>query len=120
MQIPTRYDSREELIMDMNILGKILQVPSKTIEELTKSLKAEYRLKHPLPSLEQKRYEISEIVSDNYAITGEEELVLGENEILVDLSADDDTLEIDVSSISVTEESKVFFKYEHQVTLSIM
>lgn len=120
MQIPTRYDSREELIMDMNILGKILQVPSKTIEELTKSLKAEYRLKHPLPSLEQKRYEISEIVSDNYAITGEEELVLGENEILVDLSADDDTLEIDVSSISVTEESKVFFKYEHQVTPSIM
>lgn len=120
MQIPTRYDSREELIMDMNILGKILQVPSKTIEELTKSLKAEYRLKHPLPSLEQKRYEISEIVSDNYAITGEEELVLGENEILVDLSADDDTLEIDISSISVTEESKVFFKYEHQVTPSIM
>ena len=121
MKIPTYYDTQEELILDLNILGKILQVPSQTIEELTESLNNEYKMKRPMPTLEQKRYEISSGVSDDYEITGEEELVLAEGEELVDLSAvQDDIPDIDESLIEVDTEKRVYFHYENQVTPSML
>lgn len=121
MKIPTRYDTQEELILDLNILGKILQVPSQTIEELTTSLKSEYKMKRPMPTLEQKRYEISSGVSSDYEITNEDELVLGENESLIDLTvAQDDIPDIDESIIEVDTEKRVYFHYENQVTPSML
>lgn len=121
MKIPTRYDTQEELILDLNILGKILQVPSQTIEELTTSLKSEYKMKRPMPTLEQKRYEISSRVSSDYEITNEDELVLGENESLIDLTvAQDDIPDIDESIIEVDTEKRVYFHYENQVTPSML
>lgn len=121
MKIPTKYDTYEELILDLNILGKILQVPSQTIEELTVSLKNEYRMKRPMPTLEQKKYEISSEVATDYEITHEEELVLGEDEVLVDLTLhQDDIPDIDESIINVSEETRVYFHYENQVTPSML
>lgn len=121
MKIPTRYDTQEELILDLNILGKILQVPSQTIEELTTSLKSEYKMKRPMPTLEQKRYEISSGVASDYEITNEDELVLGENESLIDLTvAQDDIPDIDESIIEVDTEKRVYFHYENQVTPSML
>lgn len=121
MKIPTRYDTQEELILDLNILGKILQVPSQTIEELTTSLKSEYKMKRPMPTLEQKRYEISSGVSSDYEITNEDELVLRENESLIDLTvAQDDITDIDESIIEVDTEKRVYFHYENQVTPSML
>lgn len=121
MKIPTRYDTQEELILDLNILGKILQVPSQTIEELTTSLKSEYKMKRPMPTLEQKRYEISSGVASDYEITNEDELVLGENESLIDLTvSQDDIPDIDESIIEVDTEKRVYFHYENQVTPSML
>lgn len=121
MKIPTRYDTQEELILDLNILGKILQVPSQTIEELTTSLKSEYKMKRPMPTLEQKRYEISSGVASDYEITNEDELVLRENESLIDLTvAQDDIPDIDESIIEVDTEKRVYFHYENQVTPSML
>lgn len=120
MRIPTTYDTVEELYLDMNILGKILQVPSQTIAELTNTLESEYNLRHPIPSLEQKRYKISEGVSDDYDITAECELHLADNEKLVDLTAE--SIEVpDVNiDVDVPQERQVYFKYENKVTPSML
>lgn len=120
MRIPTTYDTVEELYLDMNILGKILQVPSQTIAELTTTLESEYNLRHPIPSLEQKRYKISEGVSDDYDITAECELHLADNEKLVDLTAESiEVLDVNID-VDVPQERQVYFKYENKVTPSML
>lgn len=116
MKIPTKYSSIEELHLDMAILGKILQVPSQTIEEMRETLYKEYERLHPKVTLEDKRYELSRQVSDDYDISYESDLELGVSEHLVDLSENRvNTFTYDDEDVVVSEETKVLFRYENQV-----
>lgn len=104
----------------MNILGKILQVPSQSLDELAETLKEEMKIKNPLPTLEKRRYKISEGVSEDYLITNEEELVLGENEKCVNITLENQEIQEIEPVIDVKPEYKAYFKYENKATPSML
>lgn len=104
----------------MNILGKILQVPSQSLDELAETLKEEMKIKNPLPTLEKRRYKISEGVSEDYLITNEEELVLGENEKCVNITLENQEIQETEPVIDVKPEYKAYFKYENKATPSML
>lgn len=115
MKIPTLYNSLQELYLDTAIYGKIVSSRARNKEELKGVLFEEFKLSHPLPTLELKRYELSDMVSDDFAI-GDEELELQENEGLIDLTQDGVTLEIPESLEEVPNDVKVLYNYENRVT----
>lgn len=120
MRLPTLYSTLDELNLDMHILGKVLQVPSQSLEDLTFTLKEEMKIKNPLPTLEKRRYKISDEVSDDYEITYEEELELAENEEKVNLSLENIEINESEPIVSVTPEYKAYFKYENHATSSML
>lgn len=120
MRLPTLYSSLDELNLDMQILGRVLQVPGQTLEELTKTFKEEMKIKNPLPTLEKRRYKISDMVSDDYEITYEEELQLAENEEQINLSVENIEINESEPIVSVSPEYKAYFVYENHATSSTL
>lgn len=120
MRLPTLYSSLDELNLDMQILGRVLQVPGQTLEELTKTFKEEMKIKNPLPTLEKRRYKISDMVSDDYEITYEEELQLAENEEQINLSVENIEINESEPIVSVSPEYKEYFVYENHATSSTL
>lgn len=104
----------------MQILGRVLQVPGQTLEELTKTFKEEMKIKNPLPTLEKRRYKISDMVSDDYEITYEEELQLAENEEQINLSVENIEINESEPIVSVSPEYKAYFVYENHATSSTL
>lgn len=84
-QIPTLYTNYQELLLDLDIVGKVLSESAINEDELKQLLFEEYKVTHPLPTLEDKRYELSDLVSSDYHINYANEVELAENEQLVDL-----------------------------------
>lgn len=84
-QIPTLYTNYQELLLDLDIVGKVLSESAVNKDELKQLLFEEYKVTHPLPTLEDKRYELSDLVSSDYHINYANEVELAENEQLVDL-----------------------------------
>lgn len=112
-QIPTLYTNYQELLLDLDIYGKILTESSVNKDELKGLLFEEYKVTHPLPTLEDKRYELSDLVSSDYHISYANDLELAENEELVDLGAlnkDDEDFDVD-GNIIVPDSVKESYKY---------
>lgn len=84
-QIPTLYTNYQELLLDLDIVGKVLSESAINEDELKQLLFEEYKVTHPLPTLEDKRYELSDLVSSDYHINYANEVELAGNEQLVDL-----------------------------------
>ena len=112
-QIPTLYTNYQELLLDLDIYGKILTESSVNKDELKDLLFEEYKITHPLPTLEDKRYELSDLVSSDYHISYASDLELAENEELVDLGAlNKDEEDFDVGgNIIVPDSIKESYKY---------
>ena len=87
LKIPTLYMNYQELLLDLDIFGKILSDSIVDKDELKKLLFDEYKITHPLPTLEDKRYELSDLVSSDYHISYANEVELAENEQLVDFNS---------------------------------
>ena len=115
MQIPTLYSSIQELYLDIAIYGKIVSSRARNKDELKEVLFEEFKLSHPLPTLELKRYELSDKVSNDYSI-GDEKLELCENEGLIDLTKDDIVFDIPDSFEEISEDIRVLYNYENRVT----
>lgn len=115
MKIPTLYNSIQEFYLDTAIYGKIVSSRARSKEELKGVLFEEFKLSHPLPTLELQRYELSEKVSDDFEV-GDEELELQENEELIDLTQDNIVLDIPDSFDDVPNDVKVLYNYENRVT----
>lgn len=112
-QIPTLYTNYQELLLDLDIYGKILTESSVNKDELKGLLFEEYKVTHPLPTLEDKRYELSDLVSSDYHISYANDLELAENEELVDLGAlnkDEEDFDVD-GNIIVPDSIKESYKY---------
>lgn len=111
-QIPTLYTNYQELLLDLDILGKILSESAINKDELRDLLFEEYKITHPLPTLEDKRYELSDLVSSDYHISYANEVELAENEQLVDLGLSDssDNFEFE-GNIVVPESIKEQYSY---------
>jgi len=104
-QIPTLYTSYQELLLDLDILGKILSESAINKDELRDLLFEEYKITHPLPTLEDKRYELSDLVSSDYHISYANEVELAENEQLVDLGLSDSSDDFEFEGNIVVPES---------------
>lgn len=115
MKIPTLYSSLQELYLDVSIYGKIVSARPRNKDELREVLFEEFKLSHPLPSLELQRYELSDLVSNDFDI-GDEELSLSENESLIDITDDGVTLDIPESYEEVPDDIRVLYNYENRVT----
>ena len=115
MKIPTLYSSLQELYLDVSIYGKIVSARPRNKDELREVLFEEFKLSHPLPSLELQRYELSDLVSNDFDI-GDEELSLSENESLIDITDEGVTLDIPESYEEVPDDIRVLYNYENRVT----
>ena len=104
-QIPTLYTNYQELLLDLDILGKILSESAINKDELRDLLFEEYKITHPLPTLEDKRYELSDLVSSDYHIYYANEVELAENEQLVDLGLSDSSDDFEFEGNIVVPES---------------
>ena len=88
-KIPTLYNNYQELMLDLDIYGKITAIPTPTLDELRDLYFEEFKQRKPFPTLEGKRYELSDLVSPEYKIAYSEMLELNENETLVDFSSNE-------------------------------
>ncbi len=86
--IPTLYTNYNELMLDMTVLGNVLSVPFQSLDEFRADLYKGFKKSKPMPTLEGRRYKLSNRVSDDYRINSTGEYVLADNESLVDLRAD--------------------------------
>lgn len=84
--IPTLYDEYQELLLDLDIFGKITAVPTPSLDELRELYFEEFKERKPLPTLEGKRYELSDLVSSDYKVVYSEMLELNEKETLMDFN----------------------------------
>lgn len=106
-QIPTLYTNYQELLLDLDILGKILRESNINKDDLKALLFEEYKLSHPLPTLEDKRYELSSIVSSDYHIMYSNDIELADNEVLVDLGDTSDSKQVPIlSEVIIPQELK--------------
>lgn len=117
--IPTLYSNYQELMLDLDIFGKIISTPQQSISELETSLFEEFKRRRPFPTMETKRYELSGLVSDDYIIEYNKELELQDDESILDLSSlrsstpsRDDT---DIDYTSITPDIKNLFSYQSNV-----
>ena len=116
-KIPTLYSNYNQLILDINIYGNIVSIPQVDLEERKRLLFEEFKKQRPLPSMEDERYKLSNLISSDYKVTYDKELELQENEMLLSLEADNKR-----EKQPVIEEEKLpdvihnLFRYENNVT----
>ena len=116
-QIPTLYSNYQELMLDLDIFGKIISTPQQSIQEMKNALFEEFKLRKPLPTLTDKRYELSEQVSQDYKIAYNRELEMQDYESLIDLESKSDLIK-DFSFEDLTPlvpEVKALFSYEQNI-----
>lgn len=117
LKIPILYDSYQECILDLDIFGQVVSIARPDIAELREIYFEEFKRNKPWPTLENKRYELSRLVSDDYKIAYEQELDLQDNESLTDLGAEPVVIEHpDFSDLEpMVDEVTFVFQYEHQI-----
>lgn len=86
MLVTSLYSDINELYLDFSIYGEIVSAPQQSLKELRDMYFSEFSKIKPMPSLESKRYELSNPVSDDYAIDSFDTPLLNENEKLIDLT----------------------------------
>lgn len=120
MKIPTLYKSREELLLDINIFGKIAAVPQRSINEMRDTLFEEFKQFKPFPSLEHDRYKLSRLVSNDYRVKYNNDVILGTNDSVVDLSVSQEELKrVHFDNLEpLIPKMQQLFSYENQVTES--
>ena len=109
--LPTLFYDRQELLLDLDIYGKIISTPQTSREELTQILFEEFNFSHPAPTLEDERYKLSDLVSEDYRVEYEKSLKLHENEQLMALRGNAEKKCEDLSKIEVPKELQALFSY---------
>lgn len=91
IEIETLYPSYQELLLDLDIFGRMMTTQNLDDKEEYKNLLfEEYSRTHPLPSLESKDYELGDVVSADFHVTYVEELELSQRETVMNFEDDDE------------------------------
>ena len=98
MRVDTLCSSYQELLLDIDIFGKLVSAPQVSREELKRVLFDEIHKTKPIPKLEDERYKLSKQVSEEYDITNDFEPELDDSEEVICL---DDFIEDDNYSDSL-------------------
>lgn len=115
--LATKYSSYEDAILDISIYTKLLGKNMYSLTELRKFYFDEFRATHKKPSLLNKRYELSRLVSDDYRIRYIRELELKANESLVNLQQTTSRHKVNLDipdSAYVSPDIKFTFSYENR------
>lgn len=89
--IETLYSSYQELLLDLDIYGRLMESQSlDDKEEFKELLFQEYAKAHPIPTLESRDCELSEPVSAEYHVSYMHELELAQNEEVMNFDDDED------------------------------
>lgn len=119
-KIPTLYSDYQEVVVDLNIYGKIISTPQQSLDAMRQSMYEEFRVQKPMPTMEQSRYELSRRVSEQYLIKYNEELKLQFGESLVEFDSSNIIENPDFRDLSpLIPEVQQVFSYEQRVTDSL-
>lgn len=103
--IETLYSSYQELLLDLDIYGRLMESQSLDDKEAFKELLfQEYAKAHPIPTLESRDYELSEPVSAEYHVSYMHELELSQNEEVINFDDDEDDDEDSQEDIDIEDE----------------
>lgn len=119
-KVTTLYNNYQEFVLDSIIFGKISSTPVQSIEELKEYFYEDFKIRKPYPTLEDKRYELSRLVAQDYKILYDRELDLQDNEVVVDLNASAKSQNIDFSDLKpLIPEAIEVFSYQNNITDSL-
>lgn len=118
MKIPTLCKNYKDLMLDLRVYGKIISTPQQSIAEKRDSLFKEFKLCKPFPTLEEERYKLSPLVSAEYKINYDKELILHSNEALVSVTESGTSLQTVVAE-KPCGSLHDNFSYESQLTDSL-
>lgn len=103
--IETSYSSYQELLLDLDIFGRLMGLQNLDDKEAFKELLfQEYVKAHPLPTSEGMDCELSEPVSSDYHVSYIQELELSQREEVMNFDEDDDE---DEEEEQIEEEQEV-------------
>lgn len=106
--IETSYSSYQELLLDLDIFGRLMGLQNLDDKEAFKELLfQEYVKAHPLPTSEGMDCELSEPVSSDYHVSYIQELELSQREEVMNFDEDDDEDEDAEEEEQIEEEQEV-------------
>ena len=117
MKIPTLFSNYDELMLDIDVYGKKVSSPQLTIPELREKLFEDFKRSKPFPTLTSRRYELSNLVSEDYKIEYNRQLEFQESESEIDLKTNYSYIKPDLSDLEqVNIEIRKLFTYESRTT----
>ena len=120
-QIVTQYENYQELLLDLDIFGRLSSTKQMNLDEYKDLFFEEFKKQKPMPTMESKRYELSRLVDNSYRVEYNRQLELRENERLVDFNEEleDENVENKTNrkleDIDIDNNVKILFQYENQV-----
>ena len=120
-QIVTQYENYQELLLDLDIFGRLSSTKQMNLDEYKDLFFEEFKKQKPMPTMESKRYELSRLVDNSYRVEYNRQLELRENERLVDFNEEleDENVENKANrkleDIDIDNKVKILFQYENQV-----
>lgn len=120
-QIVTQYENYQELLLDLDIFGRLSSTKQMNLDEYKELFFEEFKKQKPMPTMESKRYELSRLVDNSYRVEYNRQLELRENERLVDFNEEleDENVENKTNrkleDIDIDNNVKILFQYENQV-----
>lgn len=120
-QIVTQYENYQELLLDLDIFGRLSSTKQMNLDEYKELFFEEFKKQKPMPTMESKRYELSRLVDNSYRVEYNRQLELRENERLVDFNEEleDENVENKTNRkleyIDIDNNVKILFQYENQV-----
>ena len=120
MLVESLYSDINELYLDFNIFGEIISAPQQSLDELREMYFEEFTKTKPMPTLESRRYELSNPVSEDYIIDSFDSPLLSENEHLITFSGGTSQVKIDFPSCpyEVPDDLRAMFTIENSITNS--
>ena len=118
-QIVTQYENYQELLLDLDIFGRLSSTKQLNLDEYKDLFFEEFKKQKPMPTMESKRYELSRLVDNSYRVEYNRQLELRENERLVDFNEELDEKEDKANrileNIEIDNNVKNLFQYENKV-----
>ena len=120
-QIVTQYENYQELLLDLDIFGRLSSTKQMNLDEYKDLFFEEFKKQKPMPTMESKRYELSRLVDNSYRVEYNRQLELRENERLVDFNEEFEDENVEnktnrkLEDIDIDNNVKILFQYENQV-----
>lgn len=115
VSVKTAYSNVEEYKFELDILRDSLLTPERPLDVLREDVFKTQRAIKPLPSLEERRKELSRLVSEDYQIEYNNELQLRVNEYLLDTDDESDGISKRIADITVNPDLKGIFSYNNNL-----